>query len=115
PRPHRPARRRSDAARELRKMARDGALDPSTVEAVLATLSEPGAAVPAAVASLTAREIDVLRKLARGMTNKEIAAALGISDRTVQHHTIHIYGKLGVDTRAAATLLAARHGLLEPV
>lgn len=115
PRPHRPARRRSDAARELRKMAADGALDPSAVEAVLATLSEPGAAVPAAVASLTARETDVLRKLARGMTNKEIAAALDISDRTVQHHTIHIYGKLGVDTRAGATLLAARNGLLEPV
>jgi len=67
------------------------------------------------VAGLTAREIDVLRLLARGLTNKEIAGSLAISARTVQHHTIHIYEKLGVDTRAAATLLAARHGLLDPV
>jgi DNA-binding NarL/FixJ family response regulator len=57
--------------------------------------------------------LDVLRLLARGKTNKEIAQALRISDRTVQHHTIHIYGKLEVDTRAAAALRAARMGLLE--
>ncbi|HET6584135.1 MAG TPA: helix-turn-helix transcriptional regulator, partial [Nannocystaceae bacterium] len=64
------------------------------------------------LAVLTAREHDVLRQLAIGRTNKEIARALAISDRTVQHHTISIYRKLGIDTRAAAALLAARHGLV---
>jgi DNA-binding CsgD family transcriptional regulator len=56
-----------------------------------------------------------VRLLARGRTNKEIAVALGISARTVQHHTLHIYEKFGVDTRAAATLQALHLGLLEGV
>jgi DNA-binding CsgD family transcriptional regulator len=47
-------------------------------------------------------------------TNKEVAAALGISPRTVQHHTIHIYEKLGVDTRAGAAMAASARGLLGP-
>ncbi|HZI03514.1 MAG TPA: LuxR C-terminal-related transcriptional regulator, partial [Archangium sp.] len=72
-------------------------------------------AASASAPALTERELDVLRLLATGRTNKEIAQQLGISGRTVQHHTIHIYEKLGVDTRAAAALLAVRHGLLEAV
>jgi HD-GYP domain-containing protein (c-di-GMP phosphodiesterase class II) len=112
PRPHRPAMRRAEAARELRAMAQRGALDAACVEAVLGEKRTPASD---SAAALTARELDVLRKLARGKTNKEIAQDLGISDRTVQHHTIRIYEKLGVDTRAAATLLAVQRGLLDPV
>jgi DNA-binding CsgD family transcriptional regulator len=53
-----------------------------------------------------------LKWVALGKTNKEIATALGISARTVQHHTIHIYEKLGVDTRAAAAIVGSKQGWL---
>ena len=56
----------------------------------------------------------MLRFVALGRTNKEIAVELGISDRTVQTHTLNVYEKLGVDTRAAAAIVASRAGLLEP-
>jgi HD-GYP domain-containing protein (c-di-GMP phosphodiesterase class II)/DNA-binding CsgD family transcriptional regulator len=112
-RPHRPALGRDAARQLLVEGARTGSLDGACVEAVLAAQGEPvarGLAGP--IATLTPRELDVLRELARGRTNKEIASTLAISDRTVQHHTIHIYRKLGIDTRAAAALLAARAGLV---
>ncbi|RKI22395.1 DNA-binding response regulator, partial [Corallococcus sp. AB004] len=67
---------------------------------------------PGPTSALTPREVDVLRLLAGGATNKEIAEKLGVSDRTVQHHTIHIYEKLGVSTRAGASLVAARTGIV---
>jgi HD-GYP domain-containing protein (c-di-GMP phosphodiesterase class II)/DNA-binding CsgD family transcriptional regulator len=113
PRPHRAAMNREAARQVLIDAARTGLLDGECVEAVLAAQGEPGArGLAGPVATLTAREQDVLRQLAHGHTNKEIGRALGISDRTVQHHTIAIYRKLGVDTRAAAALVAARHGLV---
>lgn len=62
---------------------------------------------------LTDRENEVLRKIAEGHSNKRVAELLGISARTVQHHSIRIYEKLGVNSRAAATLLASQHGLLD--
>jgi DNA-binding NarL/FixJ family response regulator len=64
------------------------------------------------VAGLTARELDVLRLLARGLTNKDIAAALVISRKTVSNHVEHIYAKSGASTRAAASYFATTHGLL---
>lgn len=63
-------------------------------------------------AALSEREVEVLCLLARGCTNKAIAAALTLSARTVQHHVEHIYAKTGVATRAAA-LFAAEHDLLQ--
>ena len=78
---------------------------------VLDTLSVPAAAVPAE--GLSAREVEVLRLLARGATNKEIGAALYLSADTVRQHTINIYRKLDVRGRAEATAWAARHGLLD--
>jgi HD-GYP domain-containing protein (c-di-GMP phosphodiesterase class II) len=114
-RPHRAALGRDAAAKLLREQVKGGALDEDCVIAVLAALGERRASASASAPSLTGRELDVLRLLATGKTNKEIAQQLGISGRTVQHHTIHIYEKLGVDTRAAAALLAVRHGLLDTV
>jgi DNA-binding NarL/FixJ family response regulator len=64
------------------------------------------------VAGLSEREIEVLRLLARGRTNRAMAQALTISERTVDHHIRHIYAKLGVSTRAAATLFAMQHHLV---
>jgi DNA-binding NarL/FixJ family response regulator len=63
------------------------------------------------VAGLTGREVEVLRLVARGQTNKQIAQALTLSERTVDHHIRHIYTKIGVSTRAAATMFAMQHHL----
>ena len=63
-------------------------------------------------AGLTAREVEVLRLVARGHSNKEIAAQLHLSPKTVGHHVGHVYAKAGVSTRAAAALFAVEHGLL---
>jgi DNA-binding CsgD family transcriptional regulator len=60
---------------------------------------------------LSPREIEVLRHLASGRTNREIADELGISERTVDRHVSNIYTKLDVSTRAAATAFAYEHGL----
>ena len=61
---------------------------------------------------LSPRELQVLRLVASGETNKAIAAALVLSERTVDRHVSNIYGKLRVSSRAAATAYAYRHGLL---
>jgi DNA-binding NarL/FixJ family response regulator len=62
------------------------------------------------VEPLTERELEVLRSVARGMTNREIGHALGISHRTVQGHLSSIYGKLGVNSRTEAVTEALRRG-----
>ena len=93
-------------------MVKSGQLDGEVVEAVLSVMGERSAKSRPA-SSLSERELEVLRLVARGKTNKEVAVALGLSPRTVQHHTIHIYEKLGVDTRAGAAMVASRRGLLE--
>ena len=62
--------------------------------------------------NLTEREQEVLEAVARGERSKEIAAHLGISERTVKAHLASIYNKLGVDSRAAAIAVAAHNGLL---
>jgi DNA-binding CsgD family transcriptional regulator len=60
---------------------------------------------------LSSREVEVLRLIAVGRTNREIAGELGISDRTVDRHVSNIYTKLDVSSRAAATAYAYKHGL----
>jgi len=62
--------------------------------------------------NLTEREFEVLESVARGERSKEVAAHLGISERTVKAHLASIYNKLGVDSRAAAISVAAQKGLL---
>jgi two-component system NarL family response regulator len=62
--------------------------------------------------TLTAREIEVLRLLAEGMRNKEIAAALGITEGTAQIHVKNIFAKLHVNDRTAALQVAIRRGLV---
>ena len=63
------------------------------------------------VDDLTPRELEVLKLLVRGLTNREVAGALGVSSRTVEAHLRSIYPKLGVRTRSAATRYAIEHGL----
>ncbi|MFN2299804.1 MAG: response regulator [Anaerolineales bacterium] len=63
---------------------------------------------------LSEREMEVLAAVAQGNRSKEVAAALGITERTVKAHLGSIYNKLGVDSRAAAIAVAAQKGWLEP-
>jgi DNA-binding NarL/FixJ family response regulator len=69
---------------------------------------------PRGAGPLTAREREVLRLVAQGLPGKQIAGALGISERTVKFHTASLIRKLGADNRAQAVALAAQRGLLEP-
>jgi HD-GYP domain-containing protein (c-di-GMP phosphodiesterase class II) len=112
PRPHRPPRTREEAAAELRGEVRAGRLDGDAADAVLAAV---GHAVPRrreGPAGLTSREIEVLRLLARGLSNREIADRLVITRKTASSHVEHIYSKIGVSSRAAASLFAVQRGLL---
>jgi DNA-binding NarL/FixJ family response regulator len=61
---------------------------------------------------LTPREVEVLRLVATGLADREIAAALCVSQRTVTNHVASIRAKLGVRSRSAATAYAVRHGLV---
>jgi DNA-binding NarL/FixJ family response regulator len=63
---------------------------------------------------LTPREVEVLRLVARGTSNRDAAAALFVSEATVKTHLLHIYAKLGVNDRAAAVALAVERGLVRP-
>jgi DNA-binding CsgD family transcriptional regulator len=64
------------------------------------------------LAGLTDREVEVLRLAARGRSNKEIAAHLGVTPKTVGNHIEHIYAKIDVSNRARASLFAVQHGLM---
>jgi DNA-binding CsgD family transcriptional regulator len=112
PRPHRPARSAVDASAELRAEVRAGRLDGAAVDAVLEAAGHRLPHRRTAVAGLTAREIEVLILLARGMSNKQIAASLVITPKTAGNHVEHIYVKIGSTSRAAAALFAVQHGLL---
>ncbi len=74
-------------------------------------LAQVGGASEEPPAPVSARELDVLRQLAAGATNREIADALTLSPRTVDRHVSNIFTKIGVATRAAAAAYAVEHGL----
>ncbi len=112
PRPHRAARSGEQVAAELRAEVRAGRLDSDAVEAVLGAAGHRVPRRREGPAGLTQREVEVLRLLARGLSNREIAERLVISPKTVGNHAEHIYGKIGCSNRAAAALFAMRHGLL---
>jgi HD-GYP domain-containing protein (c-di-GMP phosphodiesterase class II) len=115
PRPHRPALDPATAMAQLLDAADAGRFTRVEVDAVLAAAGQVGRpANVARPAGLTEREVDVLRLIARGHSNKAVATALGISPKTVGHHVEHIYAKAAVATRAGATLFAMEHGLLSP-
>jgi HD-GYP domain-containing protein (c-di-GMP phosphodiesterase class II) len=112
PRPHRPALTAEQAASELRADVTAGRADADAVDAVLAAAGHRVPRRRPRPAGLTDREVEVLRLLARGLTNKEIAAALVIAPKTAGNHVEHIYTKTGATNRAAAGLFAVQHGLL---
>jgi DNA-binding NarL/FixJ family response regulator len=63
-------------------------------------------------AGLTGREVEVLRLLATGASNRQIARELFVSEKTVAHHLEHIYNKIGVSNRAAAVFFSMEHELI---
>jgi HD-GYP domain-containing protein (c-di-GMP phosphodiesterase class II)/DNA-binding CsgD family transcriptional regulator len=78
-----------------------------------ATLTRPKIRPREWPAGLTDREVEILRLLARGLTRREMAEQLYLSEHTVRHHLEHVYNKVGVSTRVAATLFAVEHELLQ--
>ena len=84
-------------------------LPPVVLEKVVAHLAEPKPIEPE---KLSGRESEVLALLVQGATNKEIAARLHITERTVKAHVTNIFNKLGVNSRAEAVAVALRGGLL---
>ena len=112
PRPHRPALEADEAAANLRAEAAAGRLDADAVEAVLGAAGHRVARRREGPGGLTAREVEVLQLVARGMSNREIARRLVISPKTVGSHVEHIYDKINASSRATASLFAVQHGLL---
>ncbi|MEZ0068642.1 HD-GYP domain-containing protein (c-di-GMP phosphodiesterase class II) [Streptacidiphilus sp. MAP12-20] len=111
-RPHRPPCLPAEAAGLLHSEARAGRLDASAVDAVLAAAGQQRRRPPSWPAGLSEREVEVLRLLARGCSNRDIATRLVISVRTAEHHVEHVYAKTGARSRPAAALFAMEQGLL---
>lgn len=111
-RPHRPARSPGEAASELRAQVTSGCLDGDAVNAVLGAAGHRVRRRRERPSGLTAREVEVLRLVARGLSNKEIARRLVISAKTAGTHVEHIYTKIGASNRAQASLFAMKHGLM---
>lgn len=78
-------------------------IDPAVAARLMDRLNEP---------SLTAREMEVLELVARGMTNREIGAALSVGEETVKAHLKHVFVKLGASDRTEAALIAVQRGLI---
>lgn len=113
-RAYRPALSVDEAAARVRADAGAGLLDPDVVEAVLQaaghrTAKQTKRSYPA---GLTAREVEVLRLVAQGLTTKQVAERLVITAKTADHHIQHIYAKIGVSTRGAAALFAMQNELV---
>lgn len=103
-----------DAVRRV--AAGQGALDPSVVPRVVASFgrTRPRPAPPPELASLTARETEVLREVARGLSNAEVAARLFLGETTVKTHLGRVLDKLGQPDRPRLIAWAWEHGVTAP-
>ena len=112
----RPVLKTVEVTQQLQDAVAARRLDPRAVDAVLLAAGQPrqkGRSSPAWPAGLTDREVDVLRAITRGLANKQIGHELHVSQATVHTHVINLYGKIGVNTRAGATLFAFEHDLID--
>jgi HD-GYP domain-containing protein (c-di-GMP phosphodiesterase class II) len=112
PRPYRTSFPDDVAARRLNDEVEAGRLDGDAVASILVSAGHRAPPARRPPAGLTAREVEVLKLLARGNTNKQIARLLVMSPKTASNHIEHIYSKLSVNSRAAATLCAIQEGLV---
>ena len=111
PRPYREPFAPEQAAAELVRVANEGRLDPAAVTAVVEVAGQQAPRLHRP-AGLTEREAEVVGMLARGLQTKQVAQTLGISTKTADRHIQNAYAKIGVSTRAAATVFAMEHGLV---
>jgi HD-GYP domain-containing protein (c-di-GMP phosphodiesterase class II) len=111
-RAYRAARTPEQAASLVRQEASGGRLDPDVAEAVIASAGASSPRRLRAPSTLTERELDIVRLLASGHANREIAHRLDISDNTVRHHLENVYAKLEITTRTGAVMQALARGLL---
>ncbi len=113
-RPHRPALTAAQIADQVAEEVTSERLDKGAADAVLAAAGYPVTAPSrdGSPAGLTDREVEVLCLVARGRTNKEVAASLHLSAKTVGRHVENVYAKIGVNSRAAAAVFAMEHRLL---
>jgi HD-GYP domain-containing protein (c-di-GMP phosphodiesterase class II) len=112
PRPQRAALSAEQAAGQLRSEVKTGRFDGDAAEAVLSAAGHRAVRRREGPAGLTAREVDVLRLVARGLSSKDIASRLVISPKTARNHIEHIYTKIGATSRVTASLFAMDNGLL---
>jgi putative nucleotidyltransferase with HDIG domain len=112
PRPYRDPLEPDQASAALQDEARSGRLDGEAVNAVLKAAGARSPARHGRPGGLTAREVEVLVLLARGNSNRQIAQQLVVAPKTASNHVQNIYAKLGISSRAAATLFATQHGLI---
>jgi HD-GYP domain-containing protein (c-di-GMP phosphodiesterase class II) len=110
PRPYREAMSAPDAARRLHARVRAGEFDATAVDAVLHAAGSAKRRSPRD-GRLTPREIEVLRLVAAGASNKQIATTLVISEKTARNHVERTYAKIGVSNRVGAGIYALQHGL----
>jgi NarL family two-component system response regulator LiaR len=87
-------------------------LHPAVAAKLMQEFAEPRRTAPAS--NLTEREVEVLRLVARGMANKEIARELGVAEKTVKTHVSNILQKLHLDDRTQAALYAVREHIVDP-
>lgn len=115
PRPYREPLTPDDALSRLHRRAAAGHLDPEAVAAVeTAAAAASGIRVPRQTlpAGLTPREAEILTLVAQGRSNREIAATLTLSEKTVRNHVEHTYAKISVANRVGASLFAIDHGFI---
>lgn len=94
--------------------AGDTIMAPAIAQKMLATFQRADARSGKLAPPLTERELGVIKALAQGKSNKEIARSLSISEKTVRNHTSNIYRKLHIFDRTQAVLYAIREGLVDP-
>jgi HD-GYP domain-containing protein (c-di-GMP phosphodiesterase class II) len=112
PRPHRPACTPLEAAMTLRAEVVAGRLDGDAVDAVLRAAGHRVRRQREWPAGLTTREVEVLKLVTLGLSNREIAERLTITRKTAGNHVEHVYAKIGASNRARAALFAMKHGLM---
>lgn len=111
-RPHRSARTPEAAAAQVRSEVVAGRLDGEAADAVLRAAGHRVRRQREWPAGLTGREIEVLRLVTYGLSNREIAERLTITRKTASNHVEHVYAKTGASNRAQAALFAMQHGLM---
>ena len=112
-RPHRSALPEEKAAEALRREGQVGRFDAEAVAAVLEAAGASSRGVRREwPRGLSDRQVEVVRLVAHGLSNKEIARALFISPRTAEHHVQDVYSKIGVSSRAAVAIFAVEHDML---